>query len=222
MSDDAEDRPTAEDERFVAALLADAEVWHDLPADSEDRAVAAMLDAAAEPERDDADGLLAAVPGAGAGAAAPAASRAPASARWAWLTAAAASVALLAVVLVPRLVTTASDIEVTLAATDLAPSTASAVAAIDETPLGTRIVLDVEGLPPAEPGTYYEAWLRTGPEVGVSAGTFHLRGGDGSIELWSAVSPSDYPLLTVTVQDEDGTTDSSGRVVLSARLDEVP
>ena len=86
------------------------------------------------------------------------------------------------------------------------------------TPIGTRIILDVAGLPPAEPGTYYEAWMRVDAETGVSAGTFHLRGGDGEIELWSGVTAADYPLLTVTVQDE-GQAASSGVVVLRGRID---
>lgn len=109
-------------------------------------------------------------------------------------------------------------LDVALAPTDIAPE-AEAVATVAETPLGTRIVLDVSGLPPAAPGTYYEAWMRIDADAGVSAGTFHLRGGDGEIELWSGVSPEDYPLLTVTVQDE-GEAASSGVVVLRGRIDE--
>lgn len=113
-----------------------------------------------------------------------------------------------------------NSIEVTLAATDLAPPTATADAVVTEGALGTRLVIRFEDLPAAEDGTYYEAWLRQSPEIGVSAGTFHLRGGDGEIELWSAVSPEDYPLLTVTLQQEDAGAASSGQVVLAARLDE--
>ena len=55
-------------------------------------------------------------------------------------------------------------------------------------------------------------------DVGVSAGTFHMRGGDGSIELWSGVSPDDYPLVTVTIQQEADGAESSGRVVLRGLL----
>ncbi len=112
------------------------------------------------------------------------------------------------------------SIELALAGTDLAPDGARADAVLTETALGTRIIASFEGLPPAEEGTYYEAWLRQSPEVGVSAGTFHLRGGDGEIELWSAVSPQDYPLFTVTIQQEGEGAASSGEVVLTARVDE--
>ena len=109
-------------------------------------------------------------------------------------------------------------VEVTLAGTDLAPE-ASATAAISTPGAGTRIILDVAGLEPAPDGQYYEAWLRKDAEVGVSAGTFHLRSGDSTIELWAGVNTSDYPLLTVTLQDE-AQTESSGKVVLKVLLGE--
>ena len=86
-------------------------------------------------------------------------------------------------------------------------------------PDGTRVVIETSDLPPAPEGTYYEAWLRTGPDFGVSAGTFHLRGGgEVPIELWAGVSIDDFPLFTVTLQPV-GMEESSGEVVLSARLD---
>lgn len=99
------------------------------------------------------------------------------------------------------------------------PSPAEGDALLDERADGTRILLDVRHLAPAAPGTYYEAWLRKSPQVGVSAGTFHLRGGGTEqIELWAAVSPRDYPLFTVTLQQEGGGAESSGKVVLAGRL----
>lgn len=109
-------------------------------------------------------------------------------------------------------VTEVAGVELPLVGTDLAPE-ASATATVAETRAGTRIQLDVSGLRPAPLGQYYEAWLRQDAETGVSAGTFHLRGGDADIELWAAVSPEEYPLITVTLQDE-ASPDSSGRVVL--------
>jgi hypothetical protein len=108
--------------------------------------------------------------------------------------------------------------ELALARTDLAPPGARGDARIDERADGTRIVIDVKGLAPSPPGTYYEAWLRKNPQVGVSAGTFHLRaGGTEQIELWSGVSPRDYPLFTITVQTEADPA-SSGKVVLKGTL----
>lgn len=108
-------------------------------------------------------------------------------------------------------------IELALDSTDLAPE-GDGVVEIITSANGTVLLLDVSGLPPAPEGTYYEAWLRQDAEVGVSAGTFHLRGagasGDtASIELWAGVTIEDYPLFTITIQDEAEPT-SSGQVVL--------
>jgi hypothetical protein len=96
-------------------------------------------------------------------------------------------------------------VELALQGTDLAPA-------------GTRIELAVSSLEAAAPGTYYEVWLRQDAEIGVSAGTFHLRGGDSGIELWAGVSADDYPLVTITIQDEAEPA-SSGRVVLKGLLE---
>ncbi len=111
-----------------------------------------------------------------------------------------------------------ADVTVAMAATELAPE-ATATAQVTARPLGTVIRLDTAGLPPAAPGTYYEAWMRTDADRVVSAGTFHMRGGDGLVYLWSGVNADDYPMLTVSIQDE-GDVAPSGRVVLQARLDE--
>jgi hypothetical protein len=105
---------------------------------------------------------------------------------------------------------------VEVAGTELAPD-ASAVVRVEETGSGVAIELDVRGLPPAEPGTYYQAWMK-GPDGLVTVGTFHLRGGDDSIELWSGVPPDRYPTLTVTLQQEGAGQQSSGRVVLSGDI----
>jgi Anti-sigma-K factor rskA, C-terminal len=100
-----------------------------------------------------------------------------------------------------------------VAGTELAPE-ASAVATVDELGSGVAIELDVRGLPPAPPGTYYQAWVK-GDEGLVTVGTFHMRDGDDSVELWSGVPVDRYPKLTVTLQQEGGGQESSGQVVLS-------
>jgi hypothetical protein len=108
--------------------------------------------------------------------------------------------------------------ELALNPTALAPAASGQIHAANLAD-GVRIILDVSGLPPAAPGTYYEAWVRKSPEVGVSAGTFHLRGGGhSSIELWAGVPVEEYPLFTVTVQEEGKGAASSGKVVLSGRF----
>ena len=105
--------------------------------------------------------------------------------------------------------------DVVLAGTRLAPA-ASATAKLHATPSGLAIELDVSGLPPSPPGYYYQAWMK-GPRGLVTIGTFHMRGGPGTVELWSAVSLTDYPAITVTREPEDGNPASSGQVVLTNR-----
>ena len=95
-----------------------------------------------------------------------------------------------------------------LAATDVIPG-ASASATVESTGSGLSISLTVDGLPPAEPGTFYQAWMR-GDDDSVPIGTFHARDGDGSIELWSGVDVDDYPTMTVTIQQEGAGPESSG------------
>lgn len=103
-----------------------------------------------------------------------------------------------------------------VAGSELAPE-ASAVATVEETGSGVAIELDVSGLPPAEPGTYYQAWVK-GPDGLATVGTFHMRGGDDSVDLWSGVPLDRYPTLTVTLQDEGGGQASSGQVVMSGDI----
>jgi Anti-sigma-K factor rskA len=106
--------------------------------------------------------------------------------------------------------------EVEVAGTELAPD-ASAVARVEETGSGVAIELDVRDLPPAEPGTYYQAWLK-GPDGLVTVGTFHMQDGDDTVELWSGVPLDRYPTLTVTLQQEGAGQESSGQVVLTAEI----
>ena len=103
--------------------------------------------------------------------------------------------------------------EVALLGTDLAPG-ASAAATLRATPSGFAVTLWVEGLAPAPPGSYYQAWMK-GPGGPVAIGTFHVGGGDDAvIELWSGVDPGDHPEITVTLEPDDGDPASSGRKML--------
>jgi hypothetical protein len=101
--------------------------------------------------------------------------------------------------------------EFAAAGTDLAPD-ASAVAAVVERPAGIVIQLDVSGLPPATPGTYYQGWVRGSAGL-VPLGTFHLRSSD-TVYLWSGVDLDAYPRFVVTRQDEGGGPEQSDQVVL--------
>ncbi len=106
--------------------------------------------------------------------------------------------------------------EFAIAGTPLVPD-ASARATVDDLSAGVSIKLDVVGLPPADPGTYYQAWV-SGSSGAVTVGTFHMRGGDGWIYLWSGVETDRYPTLNVTLETEDVDPASSGLVVLSGRI----
>jgi hypothetical protein len=127
--------------------------------------------------------------------------------RWGTGLAAAAVAVFAAVVAWPS-----AGTEITLASTAQAPG-AAATARLRDTSSGLAVTLDVRGLPPAPTGSFYQAWMK-GPKGAVPIGTFHERGGDGTVELWSGVSPADYPVLTVTLEPEDGDPASSGVVLL--------
>ena len=109
-----------------------------------------------------------------------------------------------------------ADVEIALAGTDLAPG-ASADARLIDTDAGVVVLLDVRDLPPAPEGFYYQGWVRNADE-GVTIGTFHMRGGDNEIELWSGVPLEDYPVITVTLQREGDGPASSGDVVLRGEI----
>ena len=177
----------------------------------------------AEPSPTGVDDLLAAIEAESGGrvpAAPVAGPRAPSRGRSRRLMLVAAAAGVVAVAgLVGILVRTADDDagqDFDVAGTELAPE-ASGVATVEETGSGVAIELDVSGLPPAEPGTYYQAWVK-GPGGLVTVGTFHMRGGDDRVELWSGVPLDRYPTLTVTLQEEGAGQESSGQVVLSGEV----
>ena len=108
--------------------------------------------------------------------------------------------------------------DVQLAGTELAP-TASASGDVVDRGAGYAIRLDMVGLPPAPEGSYYEGWLRADDGEMVSVGTFHMRGGDGSVVLWSGVRVAEYSTLIVTEQVERSPDDSHDQVVLEGEIE---
>ena len=103
------------------------------------------------------------------------------------------------------------DYQANLSATALAPG-AHATIDIVKTDAGFRVALDASGLPPLQAGEYYQAWLKNAAGTLVPIGTFSSS--DGRVTLWSGVSPSDYPTITVTIESADNDQASSGRRVL--------
>lgn len=108
-------------------------------------------------------------------------------------------------------------VPVAMSGTELSPG-ASAIARVRDTPSGFAVRLRISGLPPAAQGTYYQAWLKSPDGELVTIGTFHLHRDDEDVDLWSGVDPTDYPLLTVTLQQEHGGQPSSGKVVLKGTI----
>jgi len=196
---DSVEEPSATEMAAIEALLARREIWDDPPAELEGLVVAA----------------LAAEVSSLAGATAPVSiaehrtRRQRRSMPW-WLGAAAAcGLTAAGVVLVTSSDDERSaDAEIELAGT-AAASDASAHVALSATPAGLKIVLDVDGLAPAPEGHFYEAWISNGT-MRVSAGTFHLRGGDKPIELWAGVVDPSFTRMAITLEPLDGNTDSSG------------
>lgn len=137
-----------------------------------------------------------------------------------WPRVAAAAVAVAAVVaLVAGLAgvfTSPDELIVAMEGTDLEP-TAAGQAVIRETGSGWWIRIELANLAAAAEGTYYEGWLWSADGDGVSIGTFHMRGGDEAVVLWSGVDPANYPSIWITLEDEDGDPSASDRVVMWGR-----
>lgn len=138
--------------------------------------------------------------------------------RWVWPAAAlvATAAAVIAVMGLLGVFSAPDEQVVAISGTELEPEATGQVA-IRETESGWWIRLDVDDLPAAEAGTYYEGWVWNDDGEGVSIGTFHFRGGERSVVLWSGVDPEDYPAIWVTLEDEDGDPAASDRVVMRGR-----
>lgn len=212
MSDhlDFVEDPSAEQLAALEVLLSRPELWDDAPAGLEDSIVAAISAEAAV------DGYVAA----------------PTSLvdrrairrakRRIWLSAAAAAAVVVVVVVGVAIATrgsneaTVADGLTTLSGTDLAP-TASASVITTATPAGLKMILDTTGLAAAPEGFMYEAWVGNG-SIRVSAGTFHLKGGDGPIALWAGVDDPSFDRLSVTLEPIDGVAESSRQAVLRGQI----
>jgi hypothetical protein len=80
---------------------------------------------------------------------------------------------------------------------------------------GWRLVLDVQGLAPAPPGTYYQGWAIKGGEY-VPLGTFHMHK-SGQVEMWSGVPMKQFRRIEVTSQ-RVGAGQNPGTVVLAGGM----
>ena len=84
------------------------------------------------------------------------------------------------------------------------------------TPQGRSVELEVEGLPRAPAGTYYECWfVGDGDTLAkpnrVSAGTFAVPdAGAHTVEMMSASDAARFPKMGVTVEPDDGNPQRTG------------
>jgi Anti-sigma-K factor rskA, C-terminal len=107
------------------------------------------------------------------------------------------------------------DFSAQLSGGPLAPG-AHASAYIKHNDAGFRVTLDAQGLPPLKSGEFYQAWLKNDAGTLVPIGSFSSS--DARVTLWSGVSPSDFPTLTVTIESTDNDQASSGRRVLAGPI----
>lgn len=105
------------------------------------------------------------------------------------------------------------DWEVELVPTPAAP-TAAVVVAGWNTDTGTRMELDVSGLPPARDG-FYEVWLTDEEGRHISAGTFR---DSGTVTVWAGVRRSDFPRIWITLEPIDDDPGPSAVTVLDTEL----
>ena len=107
---------------------------------------------------------------------------------------------------------------VALAGTELQP-TATGSAWLEPTDAGWAIRIDLEDLPPADAGYYYEGWVWSDDGEGVSIGTFHLRNGTEPLHLWAGVDVLEYPLIWISLQAEGAGPQVSEVIVMQGRLE---
>jgi hypothetical protein len=199
------DATSAADGRgLLAALLADPSTWAEPSPGLEDAVVRAVQDAAGETKPSSASVTTR--------------SRVRRSRRRPLLVAAMAA-AVIAVVAVVLAVSGSGGAH-TVYEAQLDPlargAGAGATATMSKSDAGFRIALEAHGLPALPDGRYYAAWLKDRAGTVVPVGTFSSS--NGTVTLWSGVSPTAFRTITVTVQPADHAEPTFGRRVLVGRL----
>ena len=82
-----------------------------------------------------------------------------------------------------------------------------------------KIVLSTNELPPPPKDYHYELWLGTGDNGWASAGTFATAGAEETYEFMTAVDPTEFRLLDITLEREDGEPERDGQDVMRGELD---
>ena len=205
---DAEDREELDD---LAAILADPAMWSWPNPALEDAVVGAIGAVAGTPTADVSPARETPSPS-------PFGPRRPTGRPRLALLGAAAALLLLAGVGATRLLGAdqrgPDEINVALSGTELYPGEGGE-ATLRRFDSGWEIRLDAAGLPRLDQGRFYQAWLRSDTGVLVPVGTFN-EGRD--VVLWAGVAPTQFPTITVTIEEADGNQESSGQRVLAGRV----
>ena len=141
--------------------------------------------------------------------------------RWALALAGVGGLAAVAALVLGTIAVVQNDNVVAMTGTEL-EAQASGEAAVGRTDAGWWVELDVTGLPPAPEGSYYEGWVWSDDGEGVSIGTFHMRGDEMPIMLWSGVPLGEYPSIWVTLESEAEGPEASDDIVMTGRISDVP
>lgn len=126
-----------------------------------------------------------------------------------WAVGGTAAVAVLVVAVWAGLRSPGPDWRIDLPGTAQAPTAMGVVEGWNE-PGGTRLALDIDGLPPAPEGSVYEFWFSR-DELHISAGTFIS---PDQVELWVGVSRAEFPRLWITLEPLDDDESPSGLNVM--------
>lgn len=105
------------------------------------------------------------------------------------------------------------DWKVELEAGPMGPEATAAVLGWNEG-AGTRMILDVGGLPELEAG-FYEIWMTAPDGAHVSAGSFTA---SGRVEVNVGVRRADFPRIWVTIEPADGDPLPTPKTVLDTPL----
>jgi hypothetical protein len=201
--------------------LDEADLWADPSPGLEDQVMARLRTAwaAGRPHPSVTVGKGAA-PDAGRAAARAGASARPARPRRRWsltsgvavaaMGAAVAAAAAVVAIVVSGSSSNRPDWEIDLAATRNAPAASATVYGWNDA-AGTRLELDVDGLPPSGPDAYYVIWMTSPDGRHVPAGTFRS---SGTVWGWSGVTEDEFPRVWVTLEANDMDESLSGPAVL--------
>lgn len=95
------------------------------------------------------------------------------------------------------------------------PAGASGRATVSQIGGVTELTLDTRGLQPSAPGSSYEVWMIRDAKHMVGLGRFKVGPeGRATVTLPATVSPTDYPIMDVSIEPDGGPATHSGVSVL--------